>query len=328
MPFNAEHFQVRDRCPVCGAGDGAELYRCALTADPVRGFLATHYAPQGEIDWSWFDGTDFALVECGACGLIYQRAVPGSALLDALYNRMISPAFLDRVERQRLTVDNFNLIAGETARLLRMTGKPPAEVRWLDYGFGHGRWARVARAMGATVYATEIGEAKKAAAAALGVRIVSDDEVDAMRFDVVHTEQVLEHLAEPGRDFRRLASVTDGVLKVAVPRARNLRQLLATKGMAARSPIDRSLRGEPLTDEEDTYVAIQPLEHLNTFCGRTMERLAADNRMRIVSRVRLGAVAVDPTDPRRLAASLAQLGKMFAKMILKPGSGYYLFRPQ
>jgi len=328
MSFNVEHFHLRQRCPVCGAPDNPEIYRCALTDDPVRGFIASHYAPQGEVDWSWFEGTDFVLAECAACGLIYQRAVPGAELLDVLYNRMISPAFLERVERERLTVDNFNQIAGETAVLLRMAGKPPSEVRWLDYGFGHGRWARVARAMGAQVYATEIGEAKKAAAAALGVRIVSDAEVDAMRFDVVHTEQVLEHLAEPGRDFARLAAVTEGVLKVAVPRHRNLRALLAAKGMAPRSPIDRSLRGEALSEEDDTYVAIQPLEHLNAFCARTMERLAADNRMRIVSRVRLAAVPVDLTAARRLAGSLAQLGKMAAKMILRPDGGYYLFRPR
>jgi hypothetical protein len=327
MSFNAEHFQLRERCPVCSAADNPDIYRCALTADPVRSFIATHYAPQGQVDWSLFQGTDYVLAECGGCGLIYQRAVPNAALLDALYNRMISPAFLEGVERERLTIDNFNQIAGETAVLLRMAGKPPSEVRWLDYGFGHGRWARVARAMGTQVYATEIGEEKKAAAAALGVRIVSDAEVDAMRFDVVHTEQVLEHLAEPGRDFARLAAVTAGILKVAVPRHRNLHALLAAKGMTPRSPIGRALRGEALSQEDDTYVAVQPLEHLNTFCARTMERLAADNRMRIVSRVRRAAVPIDLSDARRLRGSLVQLGKMAAKMIIRPDGGYYLFRP-
>jgi hypothetical protein len=305
MSFNAEHFQLRERCPVCSAADNPDIYRCALTADPVRSFIATHYAPQGQVDWSLFQGTDYVLAECGGCGLIYQRAVPNAALLDALYNRMISPAFLEGVERERLTIDNFNQIAGETAVLLRMAGKPPSEVRWLDYGFGHGRWARVARAMGAQVYATEIGEEKKAAAAALGVRIVSDAEVDAMRFDVV----------------------TAGILKVAVPRHRNLHALLAAKGMTPRSPIGRALRGEALSQEDDTYVAVQPLEHLNTFCARTMERLAADNRMRIVSRVRRAAVPIDLSDARRLRGSLVQLGKMAAKMIIRPDGGYYLFRP-
>ncbi len=41
----------------------------------------------------------------------------------------------------------------------------------LDYGMGYGRLARVARAFGATVFATEIGEDKHRLAATLGVQI-------------------------------------------------------------------------------------------------------------------------------------------------------------
>ncbi len=56
-----------------------------------------------------------------------------------------------------------------------------------------------------------------------------------MSFDIVHTEQVLEHLIQPGRDFARLARATRCLFKVAVPARPNAASLLRAKGLAAES---------------------------------------------------------------------------------------------
>lgn len=325
--LNDTYFIAREACPTCGSHAVSEIYRCSLDASPIRDLIATHYEAQGTVDWTILEGTDYVLCECSACDLVYQKNVPNDSALDAIYNRFISPAFLARLEDERLTVDNFNRIAGELDVLFRMTSKHPSQITFLDYGFGHGRWARVARAMGAKVFATEIGEEKKAQAASLGVEIIPDAEVDRLRFDIVHTEQVFEHLVEPAREFRRLSAATDGIMKVAVPYSRSIRNLLRAHGMITQSPFVKVLQERKLTRTDEDYVAIQPLEHLNAYAPRTFEKLAAANGMRIVSRVRRASVAVNPTAIGLLAKSAVRIGTMLAKMAIVPNLGYYLFAP-
>lgn len=321
---NEKFFSVRAACPVCGSIEVSQIYCCGLTDSPVRDFISSHYEQQGKVDWSLLEGTDFVLCACRACELVYQRNVPGDVVLNSIYNDVISPAFLERIEAERLTVDNFNQIAGELGVLFRMTGKAPSRIRFLDFGFGRGRWARVARAMGATVFATETGEEKKAIAAGIGVEIIADEAIDGMRFDIVHTEQVFEHLTDPATHFRRLAAVTDGIMKVAVPQHGDIGALLARKGMTSVSPFnDRLLKRRRLTGEDHDYVAIQPLEHLNAYARKTIDVLAAANGMRVVSRTRVGSVAVDVG---RLANSAVRVGAMLAKRF-RADTGYYLLRP-
>lgn len=326
--INDSFFVARAACPVCSSDSLSQIYRCSLTEPPIRDLIASHYERQGEIDWSLLSGTDYVLEECRECGLIYQRNVPNNELLSRVYDGFIAPRFLAELEAERLTIETFNEVAGELSVLFRLCGKHPAEITFLDYGFGHGRWARVARALGATVFATEISAEKISAAASIGVVIIADEELDRQRFDIVHTEQVFEHLVEPGREFRRLAAATEGVMKVAVPWHGNIPALLKSKGMTSKSPFNDSLDGKRLSNSDFSYVSILPLEHLNAYSPRTMEYLARQSSLKIVSKVRRGSVALDFTGLGLLTHSLTRTASMLAKTLLAPDRGYYLFQPQ
>lgn len=322
---NKEFFDRREACPVCGGGEGRPFYSAPMTAEPVSGFIASQYDAQGDIDWIRLEGTDYTLMSCPTCDLVYQLNAPNDRLLGHIYSEMIQPAYLEKLERERLTLDNFDRIAGELSVLFRATGKHPSDVRFLDYGFGYGRWARVARALGASVLATEICEEKKAAARAIGVEVIPDEQVDDMRFDIVHTEQVFEHLVEPGREFRRLAAVTDGIIKVSVPRGGPIERLLSSRGLPRVSPFERAQSGKVWTRADFASAAVQPLEHLNAYSLRTMRWLAAANGLKIVGRVRKSATFFDPTSMKRMAASLPGLGISLGKTLLRPTGGYYVF---
>ncbi|QUT06597.1 class I SAM-dependent methyltransferase [Sphingobium phenoxybenzoativorans] len=322
---NGAYFIVREDCPVCASAHCETFYSVPFTQDPVRSFLESHFREQGHIEWATLEGTNFTLAECPECKLVFQRNVPNDAMLGRVYTEMISPSFLRAYEDDLLTVDNFRQIAGEMMMLFRMIDKPAGQIAFLDYGFGFGRWARVARALGATVYATEIGEEKLAMAADIGVRIIPDEAVDGMRFDIVHTEQVLEHLVDPRREFRRLAAITDGVMKVSVPPAGPIRSTIEKKGLAAESPFVRAhaMRGDDLA-----HMAVQPLEHINAFSVKSIERLASENHMKIVDQVRRRATMMDIGSPKRFLRSLADFGIALGKAALKPHTGYYLLRPE
>lgn len=324
------YFVPRKACPVCGSGDGRILYAAPYARDPVRGFVASHYRHQGHVDWRYLEGTDFVLVSCGACDSIYQRHAPNDFLMDNLYNVMIAPEGLFRVAMNHLTVDSFESVAGELSVLFRRLGKSPTEIRFLDYGLGYGRWARVAAAMGARVYATEISPEKIAFARSLGVEIITDDELDESQFDLIHTEQVFEHLAEPRAVFRRLtrALARDGIFKVAIPPAGNIRHRLASRGMIDVSPLEYNWHSDPRTREaarHTDYICVAPLEHLNVFSGKAMRMLAARNDVRLIGSVRRETVPFSLLNHRTALRSLIRAAKVTLRPVFRRDSGYYLF---
>jgi hypothetical protein len=137
---------------------------------------------------------------------------------------------------------------------------------------------------------------------------------------------VLEHLIEPGRDFARLARAAKILFKAAVLARRDATALLRTIGLPNVSPYARTAEGLPPQKNDDAFISVQPLEHLNAFSGATMRWLGDHNDMTLISRVRLGSVGMDLSTPKLFAQSLKRLGVMGGKMLLKPDKGYFLFR--
>jgi SAM-dependent methyltransferase len=318
-------FDTRLACPLCGSGDRVRLHGSRYTDDPVRSLVATSFADQGVVDWPLLEGVMFEVDQCRRCDLVYQVNAPNDSMLEVIYSRMISPESLDRLETQLLTLDNFHRIAGEFTVLFERIGKHPTDVTMLDFGMGQGRWARVARAMGATVYATEIGEDKKRFGRSFGVEVIDDADVDRMRFDMVHTEQVMEHLVHPGRDFARLARAVKpgGLFKVAVPYRGRLAELLPAKG-----PPDVALfaagGARAIPGDVEAFGAIQPLEHLNAYGPKTIAWIAGETGLEIVAQTRRRSISVDTASLSMLARGAKRIGAELAKAAMRHRIGYYL----
>jgi 2-polyprenyl-3-methyl-5-hydroxy-6-metoxy-1,4-benzoquinol methylase len=320
-------FDVRPCCPVCGSRNTLRLYAAPYRDEPVRSLVASNYAEQGIVDWPLLEAAEFVVVQCRRCDLVYQSNVPDDALLEVIYTRMISSAALDMSERALLTLDNFQRIAGEFSALFERVGKPPAEIRMLDFGMGHGRWARVARGMGATVYATEIGEEKKRLGRSLGIEMIEDAEIDGMDFDLIHTEQVMEHLVHPGRDFARLARALRprGVLKIAIPYRGRLDTLLPKRGMP-RVALYAAGGARAMPGDMEAFAAVQPLEHLNAFSRETIAWLATESGLEIVGETRRRSVSIDTDGPAALVRGAKRLSIELAKAAMRHRIGYYLLQ--
>jgi trans-aconitate methyltransferase len=185
----------------------------------------------------------------------------------------------------------------------------------------------VAVAMGAKVYATEISAEKIAYARTLGIEVVDPSVLPEMRFDLIHTEQVFEHLTDPATDFQTLSAAlaADGILKIAVPPQGRIRHLLKTRGMIDRSPQESEWNSDVRrrSDLED-YVSILPLEHLNAYSTRSIECLARQNSMAVVSRVRRQSVPLSTLSASLLSQSLIQLAKVTLRPLVRRSAGYYL----
>lgn len=320
-------FDVRTACPLCGHGDPVRLYASAYSEDPVRSLVASSFAEQGVVDWTLFAGVDFLVSQCPRCDLIFQVNAPNDAMLQVIYSQMISAASLEAYEKALLTLDNFHRIAGEFSVLFERLGKPPAEIRMLDFGMGHGRWARVARAMGATVYATELGEDKKRLGRSLGIEVIADADIEDMRFDLVHTEQVLEHLVHPGRDFARLAATVapGGLFKVAIPYRGRLDTLLPARGMPTVA-LFAAGGARAIPGDVEAFGALQPLEHLNAFGPKTLAWLAAENGLKVVAQTRRRSVSIDTSGAMPLVQGAKRITAELAKAAMRHRIGYYLLQ--
>lgn len=265
-------FVARDACPVCARADPATLFSAPYSDPRVHAHVMSHYCDQGTVNYALLGGIDFTIFKCGGCSLIYQRMAPTGRMLDVLYNQFIDPERLKRRELDRLTLDNFTEVGRRLGDLFGTIGKEPKDITLLDYGFGYGRWARVAAAMGARVYATEITPEKIAFARSIGVAILDESDLPNHRFDVVHAEQVFEHLADPASVFDMLAKcvAAGGVFKIAAPKQGRIEHLLKTRGFIDYSPFARGFKGGM-----NDYQTIIPLEHVNSFCRKPIEVLAA-----------------------------------------------------
>jgi SAM-dependent methyltransferase len=326
-PTRVPGFEARPHCPVCRGGDTLRLYAAPYREEPVRSLVASNYAEQGIVDWPLLEDAEFVVERCRRCDLVYQSNVPNDALLEVIYTRMIGADALDRSETALLTLDNFQRVAGEFSALFERLGKPPAQIRMLDFGMGHGRWARVARAMGATVYATEIGDEKKRLGRSLGIEMIEDGEIDGMEFDLIHTEQVMEHLVHPGRDFARLARALrqGGVLKIAIPYRGRLDSLLPKQGMPLVA-LYAAGGARAMPGDMEAFAAVQPLEHLNAFSRETIAWLSAASGLQIVAETRRRSISVDTGGPAAIARGAKRLGIELAKTAMRHRIGYYLLQ--
>ncbi|HVZ01281.1 MAG TPA: class I SAM-dependent methyltransferase [Dongiaceae bacterium] len=332
---NGAYFVARTACPVCLSRNARTLYAGSYTEDPVKSFVLSHYKGQGTVNLDYLAGTDFIVDECGDCGTVYQRHVPNDLLLDKIYNEFISQDTLYPRAMRNLTLPRFEFRAGELIELFSLLPKRPGEVRFLDYGFGYGSWSRIAVAMGAEVCATEISAEKIAYGSAIGVKMVDEAALAGMQFDIVHTEQVFEHLLDPHGDFLKLGRLVapGGIMKVSVPPAGNIRGLLAARGMSAVSPLvsDWQSPAERRAAEANAgYMCIVPLEHVNVLTEKGVRLLAREAGLRLIGTVRQQAVPVSTASAGRFIRSLKELGRAAARVALRRLArrdwGYYVLR--
>jgi SAM-dependent methyltransferase len=332
LPKEAEPeslFHQRNCCPICKCQRVQTLFSAPYTDPRVKGHVQSHYRGQGEVDFQLLQGVDYTLLECEDCSTIFQRMAPVGKMLFYIYDVFIDPEKQKKAELSRLTLDNFHEVSRRLSDLFVAVGKEPKDVRMLDFGFGYGRSARVAVAMGARVYATEISPEKIAFAESIGVTIISEHELADYKFDIIHAEEVFEHLTYPVEVFDRLAAALadDGIIKITVPRQGSIRSLLSKKGFIDWSPLEYDFKRLGY----NFYNTVCPLEHVNSYSRKAIKHLAARGGL-TVRNSPFGARYMD-LDCGSLA-SLISTGRSWGLRILKelyvafgPGvrdSGHYI----
>lgn len=268
MPDSTHPILVRrSSCPGCGHAATRLLFSEALDSPGISRYMREHY--HGRVARG-FGGYHYELAQCERCTLAFQALVPAQSLIEEIYDHWL-PATEHAVVAARMGLGDYRYLAEQVDFMIGYFKARPGTLKVLDFGFGWAEWARMAAAYGCDVSGAELSQVRIEHAKSVGIRIVDPDALPQGEYHFIHTEQVFEHLLEPGAILQRLAAALRpcGLLKLSVPNAeKSIRKLLGTRSFSALS--------------DDDIMAIAPFEHINAFTPASLEALAKEAGLSLV----------------------------------------------
>ncbi|MCA8938501.1 MAG: methyltransferase domain-containing protein [Planctomycetes bacterium] len=252
----------RPDCPLCKASAAQELYRINCQGGEWESF-AKHHAgeePARKVIIPHFAGQSFSYLKCKSCSFLWQGCVLDDQGMADLYARPEDDlgyaeslrAYQTRSSRQRGT-----RLAMRVAQTLARTNANITKVKVLDFGCGFGVWFRMAAAMGADCTGVELSEGRRAGMSAAGIRVFKELSDVNESFDLVLSDQVIEHVVDPVQSVKELVSKAKPGAVV----------FLGTPSSRKASSVIRN------TAASNTYNPIRPFIHINSFTNQTLKKI-------------------------------------------------------
>jgi SAM-dependent methyltransferase len=269
----SKHFVTREKCPACESGRSRLLYRASYTDSPIRDYLVAFYSTTGSgVDFEYFDGARYTLLECQDCGVIFQEEAPDPALTQKLYNEWLDPETVRAIESRERNARHYLWCASEIARVIQYLKRLPSEIRFLDFGMGWGSWCLMAKGFGCDVYGMDLSHAATEYAKSVGVKVIDCAMAEERQFDFINAEQVFEHIVDPRDALARFhdALAPGGVIRISVPNGRNIKRKLERPDWSAPENLPDSLND------------VAPLQHLNSYNFDALVRMGVSIGLREV----------------------------------------------
>ena len=257
-------FVRRQACPACASGNFTAIYQCAFDQPPIRDYLSSFYSTRGMVEFEHLEDAIYLLCECQTWGLVFQQDIPGEFLMERLYEHWIDPQKAFKRHQVEDSLSHFAQYAQEIMRIIAYFQRPPADLNFLDFGMGWGRWTLMAKAFGCNAVGLEVSEARISYANSQGIRVIVWDEIPQRQFDFINTEQVFEHIPEPLQTLRHLGTglKIGGLIKISVPGTDDIKRRLSLMDWDAPKGSKNSLN------------AVAPLEHINCFRRVSLLKMA------------------------------------------------------
>jgi SAM-dependent methyltransferase len=266
------------RCPACDAGAG-EPFLAAAAEQRERYLLFSHVKYAGLLD-GWLDELELVILRCRFCGHHWYRDQPSLLHLSEMYAAGVPLAGGLRDRRpepyMNRAMRRFRTVFDARSPIL------------LDYGSGHGRWARAAAGAGFVVCAFDPSSERGREDSPPFELIHDRRQLLGRSFDAVNLEQVLEHVRDPFEVLRQIhvLCLPHAVVRVSVPNV-------------LRCPEGRDLwQSWPFDGHRPHTMA--PFEHLHGFTPASLAALARRAGFRWVPLWRAGTTYL-PLFLRRVA---------------------------
>lgn len=254
-------FITRPACPICGETEGKIVVDFALSDPPMTAYLNTYYG--GTVPEPLMGR--YTLMLCPRCNSLYQHEILDDAGMELLYEQWI------RAEgsfQKKFTAPPAVRIgyARQCLQVIKAAGKPPHEIRVLDFGMGWGAWLLMAKAFGMVTEGLELSPSRVAYAQTNGLKVVTPQEIQPDSYHFINAEQVFEHLADPLAVLKSCFGWLQpkGFLRIAVPDGGKVDQQMK-KGVWSISEMPT-----------------MPLEHINTFTPASLRYFAHQNGFQVI----------------------------------------------
>jgi len=245
----------RKLCPACHNSDVKTIFTASLCDTEFQDYLLKTYQPNDITQHAELCEAPYQLDECLRCGIIFQRFILNDAMMEVLYEEWITPEMSLDKEINDTNLVTFSRITQEIMTAFSFLNKPFDELEVLDFGMGWGYWCRVAALLGAQVYGTELSQSRLQFAQKYNIKVLTLDELEHKKFDLINTEQVFEHLPNPLETLRELREMLKpaGIVKISVP-----------NGKFAHKILENDLWKAPANDFQ-TIKIVAPLQHINCY---------------------------------------------------------------
>ncbi|WP_298903228.1 class I SAM-dependent methyltransferase [uncultured Psychroserpens sp.] len=257
------HFVKRSHCPVCTSENLKMLYSEAYESENITDYLDDFYNAQGGVEHEYLKGTDYSLLQCLNCDLVFQENIPNDDLMFRLYEQWIDANIVCKAQEQ-YPLWYHETYANQIIDLITFFKRKPIDLKVLDFGMGWGKWCLMAKAFGCQVYGLELSKARIDYAQKNGITVLNEAELANHKFDFINTDQVFEHVPNPKATLETLLEklAINGVIKISVPNGNGVNEVLKHMNWTAKKGSANSLN------------MVAPLEHINCFKTQTILALA------------------------------------------------------
>lgn len=273
-----------NRCPACDHADASTVAQ--LDEVSRQRFIDFDRLKYGGLLKEWIEVMQLRVLVCNICGHAWYFQQPEPKQLSLMYasgRSLIAGALHSNVPTDAMQ--------NEMRRFRRLVGVTIGSPLLLDYGSGRGRWARAALLEGFRVVAYEPSVERGGEVNPPFHLVHSESELANMRFDAIHLEQVLEHVADPFQTLTQMRNYcyNHTIIRITVP---NVNRDPSTQNVWKSWPWDGKVPH-----------VLAPFEHLHGFTPESLERLCLRSGYQPLSPFRI--VRTHPINLlRRLIGSL------------------------
>jgi hypothetical protein len=265
------YFENRTSCPACLNERSEVLLDIPYSDERISNYLKDFYTRQGKIDLALLITTNYTLIKCLECSLIYQKNIPNEALSGILYEEWIDPSIASEKSKTH-DLPYYKKHINEIVDIVEYFNKKPFELSFLDFGMGWSEWSRISLSLGIDTYGIELSQDRIQNALKYQIKVLDYNNLPESFFDFINTEQVFEHISNPFETLQDLTKSlkSGGVIKLSVPNGMHAERIIKLQ------------KWEEDKEEVDSMNVVAPLEHINCFTTKSLLVLAEKNGLELV----------------------------------------------
>jgi hypothetical protein len=252
----------RKLCPFCNSNFFKDIYSQSYNNIQIKKFLVKYYKNKDLT--KYVKNNLYIISECLICKGIFQKNIPNKKFIYYLYEKIISKK-ISLKKKINFNTYNYRSILQDLILIEKILKKRPKEISILEFGSGWGFWSRFAKACNFNITSLELSKARLKSENYYNVNVIKNLNTKK-KFDVIYSEQTLEHLENPSK-------IINTFLK-----------LLKKKGVIIlKFPTSLGFKLKLMINYIPKKDCAHPLEHINIINRNCVKHMIINKNIKIIN---------------------------------------------